>query len=723
MTAKPLFPRSLLALCFTSIYGAAFVPAIAYGQDTSTAPQTNRAELTESTPRGIQRFGSDAENIERIETTSSRLIGKANANGYVVSSINEDTLSFLSFQHIQESLNYVAGAGVQRGNGQEYLPALRSPVLTGAGACGGILAAEDGVPLRAAGFCNINELFEAHGEMAERIDVVKGPASVLYGSNAIHGVINVITPDTTRGGGLAAFDYGSFGYHRLKFRQGKDFGNSGIGINASITRDTGYRDNEGVDQEKVNIRHRFESDAFSVTTGMTYTNLEQDTAGFIVGEDSYKDEDIAQSNPNPEAFRDATSLRLWSKLDMTFDGGHALTFTPYIRDQEMDFRMHFLPGKPLEQNAQDGFGVLSQFNYVVNSAFNIDMGLDAESTDGELMQAQDSETVGSAFLVETVPVGKHYDYTVDARLIAPFFALNWQQNTWLLSLGGRYEDMQYRYTNNMNVGRVREDGTACGFGGCRYSRPESGENSFSNFSPKFSASYKLTDKTQLYLGASRGYRAPQATELYRLQRAQQVADLDSVKATNYEVGVKGLTEGGRYTVSLYSLRKDNVIYRSSDFFNVSNGETWHRGIELELSQAFGNSWRIDFAGSYAKHTYEHSQLSGEVDIKGNDIDTAPALQFNTRVSYAFSDALQGQLEWQYVDDYFTDAENQNSYEGHDLLHARISYALSDTITLFARVNNVLDTQYAERADFTSFTGPRFFPGRPRNVMFSASVAL
>ncbi|MEC8376187.1 MAG: TonB-dependent receptor plug domain-containing protein, partial [Pseudomonadota bacterium] len=304
----------------------------------------------------MQRTGRDAENIERIETTSSRLIGKANANGYVVSSINEDTLSFLSFQHIQESLNYVAGAGVQRGNGQEYLPALRSPVLTGAGACGGILAAEDGVPLRAAGFCNINELFEAHGEMAERIDVVKGPASVLYGSNAIHGVINVITPDTTRGGGLAAFDYGSFGYHRLKFRQGKDFGNSGIGINASITRDTGYRDNEGVDQEKVNIRHRFESDAFSVTTGMTYTNLEQDTAGFIVGEDSYKDEDIAQSNPNPEAFRDATSLRLWSKLDMTFDGGHALTVTPYIRNQEMDFRMHFLPGKPLEQNAQDGFG-------------------------------------------------------------------------------------------------------------------------------------------------------------------------------------------------------------------------------------------------------------------------------------------------------------------------------------------------------------------------------
>ena len=104
--------------------------------------------------------------IERIETTSSRIQGSMNASAYAVSSISEETLSLLSFQHIQESLNYIAGAGVQRGNGQEYLPALRSPVLTGAGACGGILAAEDGIALRAAGFCNINELFEAHGEIA-----------------------------------------------------------------------------------------------------------------------------------------------------------------------------------------------------------------------------------------------------------------------------------------------------------------------------------------------------------------------------------------------------------------------------------------------------------------------------------------------------------------------------------------------------------------------------
>lgn len=661
--------------------------------------------------------------IERIETTSSRIQGKVNASGYAVSSVSEETLSLLSFQHIQESLNYIAGAGVQRGNGQEYLPALRSPVLSGAGACGGILAAEDGIPLRAAGFCNINELFEAHGEMAQRIDVIKGPASALYGSNAIHGVINVITPDTTQGDGILGFDYGSYGFHRVKLQEGKDFGGSGVGIAASLTRDTGYRDDEGVDQEKVSLRHRLEWDNTVITSGMTYTHLDQETAGYIEGFESYKDTQIARSNPNPEAFRNARSLRLWSKFDTTFEGGHALSVTPYIRNQDMRFRMHFLPGKPLEENAQKGVGVLSQFNYVVNDRISLDVGVDAEYTEGELTQSQQGPTEGSAFLVETIPAGKHYDYDVDATLLAPFFALNWQDDKWAIQLGGRFETMRYDYVNNMNTGRVRENGTECGFGGCRYSRPADSENDYNNFSPKLSLRYQLSPQIQLFGGVARGYRAPQATELYRLQRAQTVTELESVTADNVELGITGSLLSGGYTLSFYSLEKDNVIYRDSDFFNVSNGETWHRGVELTFDQQLSDVLRVDFAGTYARHTYEHSQLSGEQDIKGNDIDTAPKVLFNTRLSYDVTEEIQAQLEWQHVSGYYTDAENLNEYDGHDLVHGRISWDVTNSITLYARINNMLDTEYAERADYTSFSGPRYFPGRPRNFMLSASFML
>lgn len=657
--------------------------------------------------------------IERITTTGSRLSNTFNNTDIVTSTVSEEQLKLTSAQHIEQVLNYVAGAGVQRGNGQEYLPALRSAVLTGAGACGGVLAAEDNIPLRAAGFCNINELFEAHTEMAQRIEVLKGPASALYGSNALHGVINVITPDTTRGNPrLLGYDYGSYGYNRLKLRHGEDWGDTGLGINASVTRDTGYRNEEGVDQEKLNIRYRFDAKDISIMTGLTYTNLDQETAGYITGFKAYESDALSQSNENPEAFRKASALRLWSRVEWQVNEDLALSVTPYLRDQDMDFKMHFLPGTPLEQNSQKGMGVLSQARLTTSPTTFWDVGLDAEYTEGSLVQFQEGPTQGSPFLVETVPAGKHYDYDVDATLYAPFVAFNWQQEAWHLQLSGRFEHMRYDYTNNMLSGRTRDDGSECGNGGCRYSRPPSDTNSFSNFSPKALLSYQLDDNTQLYTTAARGYRAPQATELYRLQRDQQIADLDSVTATNLEIGARGQLDKLDYQVALYSLYKDDVIYRDSDFFNINNGETWSRGIEITLDYTLSPDWQLAFAGSYALHTYEHDQVLNNVNIEGNDLDTAPATQFNTRLGYQLDANTQLNLEWQFVDEYFTDPENLHRYEGHSVLHLRARHLLSPQLTLYGQVNNLLDENYAERADFSGFSGDRYFPSRPRNFMVS-----
>lgn len=656
--------------------------------------------------------------IEHIITTGSRISASPSNTDLLTSEIAEQEITFTAASHIQEMLNYIAGAGVQRGNGQEYLPALRSAVLTGAGACGGILAAEDNIPLRAAGFCNINELFEAHSEMAERIEVLKGPASALYGSNAIHGVINVITPDTTQDTHMLGWDYGSFGYNRLKVRQGKDYGDTGIGINASVTHDTGYRDDEGVEQQKVNLRHRIETGNLRVMSGLTYTHLDQDTAGYITGYQAYKDDAAVHNNEDPGAFRKATALRLWSRLEWQLEGNNALSVTPYVRDQDMEFKMHFLPGTPMEENDQRGVGVLSQYRYYANANTFWDIGLDAEYTEGGLLQYQQGATPGSAFLTETVPAGKHYDYDVNATMYAPFVAFNWQQEAWQLQVSGRYEHMKYDYTNNMLAGRTREDGSECGLGGCRYSRPPSGDNSFSNISPKLIVQYTVNPKATLYATIARGYRAPQATELYRLQRDQTVAELDAVTADNIEVGVSGQAAALAYQVSLYSLRKDEVIYRDSDFFNINNGETWSRGLEVSMQYAFSKQWDMAFAGSYARHTYEHDELLNGININGNDLDTAPKTQFNTRLGYTFDQDGRVELEWQHVARYYTDPENLHDYEGHDLFNLRASYPIDTGLTVFARINNLLDEHYAERADYSAFGGDRYFPGRPRNVMLS-----
>ena len=105
-----------------------------------------------------------------------------------------DRIALLNASHVHELGTQIPGVWLSRGSGQEHLTAIRSPVLTGPGSCGSFLILEDGVATRPTGFCNVNELFELPSEQATAVEVIRGPASALYGSNALHGTLNVILP-------------------------------------------------------------------------------------------------------------------------------------------------------------------------------------------------------------------------------------------------------------------------------------------------------------------------------------------------------------------------------------------------------------------------------------------------------------------------------------------------------------------------------------------------
>jgi len=134
---------------------------------------------------------SSAAELEEVVTIASRtdqLIANVPASIAVI----DDDLIAINHEHVSQALNQLAGVNLQHGSGQEYLPAIRSPVLTGAGACGAFLIAENSVPLRSAGFCNLNELFESHTEQAERIEVLRGPGTALHGSRKM---VRTVTGD------------------------------------------------------------------------------------------------------------------------------------------------------------------------------------------------------------------------------------------------------------------------------------------------------------------------------------------------------------------------------------------------------------------------------------------------------------------------------------------------------------------------------------------------
>ncbi len=109
--------------------------------------------------------------------------------------LDDKRISLTNHQHIHELGVAAAGTWLSRGSGQENLTAIRSPVLTGPGACGSFLTLENGIPTRPTGFCNVNQLFEIPSELAASIEILRGPATALYGSNGLHGTLNFLLPE------------------------------------------------------------------------------------------------------------------------------------------------------------------------------------------------------------------------------------------------------------------------------------------------------------------------------------------------------------------------------------------------------------------------------------------------------------------------------------------------------------------------------------------------
>ncbi|WP_185964445.1 TonB-dependent receptor [Aliikangiella marina] len=636
--------------------------------------------------------------------------------------LTDSEIADISHIHINEALARIPGTWISRGNGQEHLTAIRSPVFTGPGSCGEFLTLEDGIPVRGKGFCNVNQLFDLNTEQAGRIEVVRGTNSALYGSDAIHGLINVLTPSPKDGFLDGSLEIGPNDYWRLK-RSLKSHGDHyDFLFNVNLAQDGGYKESSGYDQQKVSLRHQVELGRLLVDTVLNASNLDQETAGFLQqGEDAYKNPLFQRTNQFPEAYRDARSVRLHSKITSAPIDNYSWQLTPYWRTNKMEFLMHFLPGQPIEENGHDSFGIRWQGAIEQDDTTWV-FGAESELTDAYLRQYQPNPTdSGSAFLDGVLPQGQHYDYQVDAQSIAIYANWNKQLNQdWSLLVGGRFDYLEYDYDNLMLDGNSRDDGTACGFGGCRYTRPGDRRDSFDDFSMTVSLGYQTSNNLFSYLKLDQGFRVPQATELYRLQNGQLVSEVDSQSARSIEVGLRNMPSENFWEVNLFSMTKSDVIFQNSDREIVTGAKTSHKGIEFSIRRKLSEHWKLQSNIAYAQHRYENNvdlRGIGDVQIKGNDIDTAPELLASAQLIWQLPNQMRAELEWVHIDEYYTNPENTRDYEGHDLLNLRFRYQWNQDWSSVVRLTNLTDELYAERADF-AFGNDRYFVGEPRSIFFA-----
>ena len=650
-----------------------------------------------------------SKNIEEIVVTGTKNKTPIIDETGNLSFINSGEINFISPDNPSNVLNRMPGIFISQGSGQEHLTSIRSPVLSGGAGAGSFLYLEDGIPLRSPGFSNVNGLMESTIEIGERTEVIRGPGSVLYGSNAVHGLVNVITekdnPNYNNKINLRA------GKNKIIFNSStyRNLDNSDILFNFLWKEDNGYTNNHTNDnsdkfdkphygQQKFLIRMNTQKNAKDYIFLLSGTNLNQETMGYIKGYQAYKNKEIKYKNPDPEAFRDTYNIRSYLKIIQDFQNG-LLSITPYFRYTDMDFKMHFLPGKPLEQNSHKSLGLQTMYQSSFNNHF-MTIGLDLEMTEGELSEFQSAPDVSFGPRL-AYPKGAHYDYDIDSQILAAFVNIEWNlsEKTKVVT-GIRGEKVEYEYKTNIEPGTKG-----------RIQVSPNRDDDFTEFSPKLAINHKINDELALFANYSRGNRAPQTTDLYRIQSKQIPGGAKSEKLDSIEIGIRGGFNIFNIELVGFDMKKENYFFRDSQGFNVENGKTTHRGLEINILAEFNEFFQIENSTSFAEHEYDFDHLPNGIK-SGNQIDSAPELIANTRFIYSPKEGTRIELEWEKIDSYPVDERNAHFYKGHNVINLRAKTPLNENLSIGIYVNNVADKHYANRADF-AFGSYRYFVGQKR----------
>ena len=375
--------------------------------------------------------------LETVIVTASRVPSAGQVLPTAWSALDQTSIERIAPQHSNQVFNRIAGSWVSRGNGQESLISLRSPVLTGAGSCGSFITAQDGISMRSPGFCNVNQLFDANLLQAGKVEVLKGPATVVFGSNALHGIINVLTRSVSETPNQLRIEAGSRDYYRASASGVVD----SLALSAQTTRYGGYQEESGYQQRKATVRLDQDWQDWRVSGVIEGSDLDQETAGYIRGFEAYKDDSAREENPNPEAYRDAWSARGYLSFSRELGTGGELLLRPYWRSNEMTFLQHYLPWQATETNRHRSVGIQAMVSGLTPRLRWL-AGIDIDHTKGSLFEDQ------AEFFSPNQPDGVHYDYDVQAETLAGFTQLNWTLNDrWQMTGGLRLEETRYDYRN------------------------------------------------------------------------------------------------------------------------------------------------------------------------------------------------------------------------------------------------------------------------------------
>jgi len=613
--------------------------------------------------------------------------------------------------HPADIVSRVPGAWVANLSGEGHMTAIRQPITTKPV----YLFLEDGVPTRSTGFFNHNGLYEINLPMADRVEIIKGPGSSLYGSDAIGGVINAYTraPSASPTGEFFV-EGGRDGYLRTLATVSRAFGADALRADLNVTRSDGFRAAASYARQSGTLRwDRALGDA-QLKSVVTFTHVDQPGDG---GGDVAEADFLAGrlSGITPVAFRRVIALRGSSALTVRRGLGQ-VDATVYARYNTMDL----LPSWQLSFDPQvwevgnQSVGMIGRYRRVLPSLRStLSGGVDLEVSPGTHKETGIVPSKTGPVFTGYTEGEVQYDYDVTFWQASPYLQLeSYPVSRLRLELGLRADQAGYRYDNKLSE---LQSGA--------HRRPASGEVSYNRVSPKLGLAWTPVDGLHAYASYRAAFRAPSEGQLFRQGSAVSTLDLRPVKADNYEAGIR-FEAGSRVSgeVTAYQLDIEDDILT---FFNpgtglrtaTNAGATRHRGVEVGLAARPFATLRADVSWAYTDQKYRDWKPNTTVDYSGNTIEVAPRTMGRTGLTWTPSFLGDGHLsaEWVHQGRYAMDPSNAEWAEGFDVLHLSGAAPVSSSLELVGRVQNLTDERFAEMSSFTTSQGRRYRPGQPRAV--------
>jgi outer membrane receptor protein involved in Fe transport len=646
--------------------------------------------------------------LDEVVVSASREEQRRAETAATINTIDSEQIARVRPSHPAELLNRIPGVWVNVTGGEGHMTAIRQPKGTNPV----YLFLENGVPTRATGFFNHNALYEVNLPQAERVEVVKGPMTALYGSDAIGGMINVMSraPDDVRPL-EASVEGGSFGFARALAAASHVTASGGIMAELNATRTDGWRDGTAYDRESGTLRwdHRF-SPLSSARSMITFSRIDQSTAGSsALSEADYEAQ--PELNYTPISFRDVRAVR--ASVALEHIGGNTLvSVTPFARWNEMEmlpnWSLTYDPAISLTGHSSAGVLLKVRRDFVPLRA-RVIAGVDADYSPGTHREWRVALQREGAIFAAYERGDVVYDYDVTFWSGAPYAQFELSPIDHIrITAALRYDVLGYDYDNPL--GELQTGS---------HRRPASTALQYEHLSPKLGIAVAPSAGVSMFAAYGHGFRAPSEGQLFRQGRALNSLALEPVKADNYEVGGSARFGNARIEFAAYHMRKadDLVSFTHDDGSTetVNAGSTTHRGVELGGALVLPAGLRVDGAFTWAEHTYDEWIARAGVDYSGNEMEDAPrrtgmlSLSWLPRASAGAYAAIEGQ----YVGRYWMDPANTRAYEGHMLVNVRGEVPVADRLAVFARVTNILDEHYAENAAFTTARGAEYAPGMPR----------